>query len=305
MIPNFDTTWPVILYVAGLAVCAVVALVMSFHVKRIEDVDAASSKADLFGIISMLYFLAGGLTSMIVTVILSNSLLIPLVAIGITFAAIFAAVIYADGAPSKDDSDELQGFANLRAWAIFLSVNAVLLGVFLTMFAPSLPKVFFYSADGTKVVTFYRGDGYSPLESEVRNPLVGAVNVKTSGRYETTNDPAYEWVERTGDGEVRSMYRKPRSDFGAYLLLDSTDETPVNTWVSDVEVVSDLKPGEAPYVVHHISFEVPKSYDGNAPICTRYHSDRSNCSVNAKGAGSKATIHIPEGSYNEYVKVSS
>lgn len=305
MIPNFDTTWSVILYVVGLAVCAVVALVMSFRVKRIEDVEAASSKADLFGTIFVIYFLAGGLASMIVTVILSNSLLIPLTAIGITFAAILAAGIYVDGAPSKDDSGELQGFATLRAWAIFLSVNAALLGGFLTMFAPSLSKVFFYSADGTKVVTFYRGDGYSPLESEVRNPLVGAVNVKTSGRYETTNDPAYEWVERTGDGEVRSMYRKPRSDFGAYLLLDSTDETPVNTWVSDVEVVSDLKPGEAPYVVHQISFEVPNSYDGKTPICTRYHSDRSNCSVNAKGAGSKATIHIPEGSYNEYVKVSS
>lgn len=305
MIPNFDTTWPVILYVVGLAVCAVVALVMSFRVKRIEDVDAASGKADLFGTIFVIYFLAGGLASMIVTVILSNSLLVPLTAIGIAFAAIFAAVIYVDGAPSKDDSDELQGFATLRACAIFLSVNAALLGGFLMIFAPSLPKVFFYSADGTKVVTFYRGDGYSPLESEVRNPLVGAVNVKTSGRYETTNDPAYEWVERTGDGEVRSMYRKPSSDFGAYLLLDSTDETPVNTWVSDVEVVSDLKPGQAPYVVHQISFEVPKSYDGKTPICTRYHSDRSNCSVNAKGAGSKATIHIPEGSYNEYVKVSS
>jgi hypothetical protein len=305
MIPNFDTTWSVILYVVGLAVCAVVALVMSFRVKRIEDVEAASSKADLFGTIFVIYFLAGGLASMIVTVILSNSLLVPLTAIGIAFAAIFAAVIYVDGAPSKDDSDELQGFATLRACAIFLSVNAALLGGFLMIFAPSLPKVFFYSADGTKVVTFYRGDGYSPLESEVRNPLVGAVNVKTSGRYETTNDPAYEWVERTGDGEVRSMYRKPSSDFGAYLLLDSTDETPVNTWVSDVEVVSDLKPGEAPYVVHQISFEVPKSYDGKTPICTRYHSDRSNCSVNAKGAGSKATIHIPEGSYNEYVKVSS
>lgn len=142
MIPNFDATWPVILYVVGLAVCAVVALVMSFRVKRIEDVDAANGKADLFGIISTLYFLAGGLASMIVTVILSNSLLIPLTAIGIAFAAIFAAVVYADGAPSKDDSDELQGFANLRAWAIFLSVNAVLLGVFLMMFAPSLPKVF-------------------------------------------------------------------------------------------------------------------------------------------------------------------
>jgi hypothetical protein len=305
MIPNFDTTWSVILYVVGLAVCAVVALVMSFRVKRIEDVEAASSKADLFGTIFVIYFLAGGLASMIVTVILSNSLLVPLTAIGIAFAAIFAAVIYVDGAPSKDDSDELQGFATLRACAIFLSVNAALLGGFLMIFAPSLPKVFFYSADGTKVVTFYRGDGYSPLESEVRNPLVGAVNVKTSGRYETTNDPAYEWVERTGDGEVRSMYRKPSSDFGAYLLLDSTDETPVNTWVSDVEVVSDLKPGEAPYVVHQISFEVPKSYDGKTPICTRYHSDRSNCSVNAKGAGSKATIHIPEDSYNEYVKVSS
>lgn len=305
MIPNFDTTWSVILYVVGLAVCAVVALVMSFRVKRIEDVEAASSKAALFGTIFVIYFLAGGLASMIVTVILSNSLLVPLTAIGIAFAAIFAAVIYVDGAPSKDDSDELQGFATLRACAIFLSVNAALLGGFLMIFAPSLPKVFFYSADGTKVVTFYRGDGYSPLESEVRNPLVGAVNVKTSGRYETTNDPAYEWVERTGDGEVRSMYRKPSSDFGAYLLLDSTDETPVNTWVSDVEVVSDLKPGEAPYVVHQISFEVPKSYDGKIPICTRYHSDRSNCSVNAKGAGSKATIHIPEGSYNEYVKVSS
>lgn len=304
MIPNFDATWPVILYVVGLAVCAVVALVTSFRVKRIEDVDAASGKADLFGIISTLYFLAGGLASMIVTVILSNSLLIPLTAIGITFAAIFAAVIYADGAPTKDDSDELQGFATLRAYAIFLSVNAALLGGFTMIFSPSLPKVFFYSADDTKVITFYRGDGYSPLESEVKNPLVGTVNVKTSGRYETTNDPAYEWVERTGDGEVRSMYRKPSSDFGAYLL-DGTDETPVNTWVSDVEVVSDLKPGEAPYVVHQISFEVPKSYDGNTPICTRHHSDRSKCSVNAKGAGSKATIHIPEGSYNEYVKVSS
>lgn len=301
MIPNFDATWPVILYVVGLAVCAVVALVMSFRAKRIEDVDAASGKADLFGIISTLYFLAGGLASMIVTVILSHSLLIPLTAIGITFAAIFAAVIYADGAPSKDDSDELQGFATLRAWAIFLSVNAALLGGFTMIFSPSLPKVFFYSADGTKVITFYRGDGYSPLESEVKNPLVGTVNVKTSGRYETTNDPAYEWVERTGDGEVRSMYRKPSSVF----LLDSTDETPVNTWVSDVEVVPDLKPGEAPYVVHQISFEVPKSYDGKTPICTRYHSDRSKCSVNAKGAGSKATIHIPEGSYNEYVQVSS
>ncbi len=304
MIPNFDATLPVILYVVGLAVCAVVALVMSFRVKRIEDVDAASGKADLFGIISTLYFLAGGLASMIVTVILSNSLLIPLTAIGIAFAAIFAAVIYADGAPTKGDSDELQGFATLRACAIFLSVNAALLGGFTMIVSPSLPKVFFYSADGTKVVTFYRGDGYSPLESEVKNPLVGTVNVKTSGRYETTNDPAYEWVERTANGEVRSMYRKPSSDFGAHLLLDGTDDTPVNTWVSDVEVVSDLKPGDEPYVVHQISFEVPKSYDGKTPICTRYHSDRSKCSVNAKGAGLKATIHIPEGSYNEYVKVS-
>ena len=305
MVPNFDALWPVVLYLAGLAVCIIVATVLYFRVRRIDDAVVARGKAENIEYVVWIYGLGGGLLSLVVSSILTQSLLLLVVAFVAGFIALAVTCAYACTQPTMGDGYRLQGFAMIRTWIVFTLVYGALFAGVLSMIAPSLPKTFFYSADGTKTVTYYRGDGFTPVEYEVRNALVGVVSVKTSGKFVSAGDPVYEWVERTSGGEVRPIYKKSSGDLGAYVLMVSAlDETPADTWVNNVEVVSDLKPGEAPYVVHQITYTVPNSYDGKSPLCTRYHSSQTKCPVNVDSVSTKATIHIPEGSYDQYVKVS-
>jgi hypothetical protein len=305
MIPNFDALWPVVLYLAGLAVCIVIAVITSFRVRRIDDAVVARGKAENIEYVFWIYVPVGGFAALVVSSILTQGLVLPVVAFVAGFIALAVTCAYVCTQPTMSDGYSLQGFAMIRTWVVFMLVYGVLFAGVLSMIAPSLPKTFFYSADGTKTVTYYRGDGFAPVEHEVRNELVGVVSVKTSGKFVSAGDPVYEWVERTSGGEVRPIYKKSSGDLGAYVLMVSAlDETPVDTWVNNVEVVSDLKPGEAPYVVHQITYTVPNSYDGKSPLCTRYHSSQTKCSVNVDSVSTKATIHIPEGSYDQYVKVS-
>lgn len=305
MIPNFDALWPVVLYLAGLAVCIVIAVITSFRVRRIDDAVVARGKAENIEYVFWIYVPVGGFAALVVSSILTQGLVLPVVAFVAGFIALAVTCAYVCTQPTMSDGYSLQGFAMIRTWVVFMLVYGVLFAGVLSMIAPSLPKTFFYSADGTKAVTHYRGDGFTPVEHEVRNELVGVVSVKTSDRFVSAGDPVYEWVERTSGGEVRPIYKKSSGDLGAYVLMVSAlDETPVDTWVNNVEVVSDLKPGEAPYVVHQITYKVPNSYDGKSPLCTRYHSSKTRCSVNVDSVSTKATIHIPEGSYDQYVKVS-
>ena len=305
MVPNFDALWPVVLHLAGLAVYVVVATVLYFRVRRIDDAVVARGKAENIEYAFWIYGLGGGFLSLVVSSILTQSLVLPVVAFVAGFIALAVTCAYACTQPTMSNGYSLQGLALLRTWVVFTLVYGTLFAGVLSMIAPALPKTFFYSADGTKTVTFYRGDGFTPVEREVRNELVGVVSVHTSGRDVTAGDPVYEWVERTDGGELRPIYKKSSGDLGAYVLMVSTlNETPADTWVGNVEVVSDLKPGEAPYVVHQITYKVPNSYDGKSPLCTRYHSSQTRCSVNVDSVSTKATIHIPEGSYDQYVKVS-
>lgn len=305
MVPNFDALWPVVLYLAGLAVCIIVATVLYFRVRRIDDAVVARNKAENIEYVFWIYVPVGGFASLVVSSILTQGLVLPVVAFVAGFVALAVTCAYVYTQPTMSDGYSLQGFAIIRTWIVFMLVYGALFAGVLSMIAPSLSKTFFYSADGTKTVTHYRGDGFTPVEHEVRNELVGVVSVKTSDRFATAGDPVYEWVERTSGGEVRPIYKKSSGDLGAYVLMVSAlDETPADTWVNNVEVVSDLKPGEAPYVVHQITYTVPNSYDGKSPLCTRYHSSQTKCPVNVDSVSTKATIHIPEGSYDQYVKVS-
>lgn len=305
MVPNFDALWPVVLYLAGLVVCIIVATVLYFRIRQIDDAVVARNKAENIEYVFWIYVPVGGFASLVVSSILTQGLVLPVVAFVAGFVALAVTCAYVYTQPTMSDGYSLQGFAIIRTWIVFMLVYGALFAGVLSMIAPSLPKTFFYSADGTKAVTHYRGDGFTPVEHEVRNELVGVVSVKTSDRFATAGDPVYEWVERTSGGEVRPIYKKSSGDLGAYVLMVSAlDETPVDTWVNNVEVVSDLKPGEAPHVVHQITYKVPNSYDGKSPLCTRYHSSQTRCSVNVDSVSTKATIHIPEGSYDQYVKVS-
>lgn len=305
MIPNFDALWPVVLYLAGLAACIIVATVLSFRIRRIDDAVVARGKAENIEYAFWIYVPVGGFASLVVSSILTQGLVLPVVAFVAGFIALAVTCAYVYTQPTMSDGYSLQGFAMIRTWVVFMLVYGVLFAGILSMIAPSLPKTFFYSADDTKTVTYYRGDGFTPVEHEVRNELVGVVSVKTSGKFVSAGDPVYEWVERTSGGEVRPIYKKSSGDLGAYVLMMSNlDETPADTWVNNVEVVSDLKPGEAPYATHQITYKVPNSYDGKSPLCTRYHSSQTKCSVNVDSVSTKATIHIPEGSYDQYVKVS-
>lgn len=305
MIPNFDALWPVVLYLAGLVACIIVATVLYFRIRQIDDAVVARGKAENIEYVFWIYVPVGGFAALVVSSILTQGLVLPVVAFVAGFIALAVTCAYVCTQPTMSDGYSLQGFAMIRTWIVFMLVYGALFAGVLSMIAPSLPKTFFYSADGTKAVTHYRGDGFTPVEHEVRNELVGVVSVKTSDRFVSAGDPVYEWVERTSGGEVRPIYKKSSGDLGAYVLMVSAlDETPVDTWVNNVEVVSDLKPGEAPYVVHQITYKVPNSYDGKSPLCTRYHSSKTRCSVNVDSVSTKATIHIPEGSYDQYVKVS-
>lgn len=306
MIPNFDVLWSMVFYIVGMILCAVFAVFASFRVGRGRNEDAAREKADTIAGAIFMYLLIGGVASLAIVSVLSASLVMPITVFGVTFVSMFAAAAYASMSPQMEYGTELKGPASLRTWAVFLMVQACLLAVAVVLLAPSMPKAFFHATDdNTKTVTFYRGDGFTPLEKEVRNQLVGTISVKASGKHDPADDFEYDWVERTINGEVRAVHKSTSKDFISFVVLgDNTDDTPADTWVGDVEVVADLKPDESPYVVHEISFKVDKSYDGKTPICAKYHSVRTKCSVNAKGAGTKATIHIPNGSYNQYVKVS-
>lgn len=305
MIPNFDALWPVVLYLAGLVVCIIVATVLYFRIRQIDDAVVARGKAENIEYVFWIYVPVGGFASLVVSSILTQGLVLPVVAFVAGFVALAVTCAYVYTQPTMSDGYSLQGFAMIHTWIVFMLVYGALFAGVLSIIAPSLPKTFFYSADGTKTVTHYRGDGFTPEEHEVRNELVGVVSVKTSDRFATAGDPVYEWVERTSGGEVRPIYKKSSGDLGAYVLMVSAlDETPADTWVNNVEVVSDLKPGEAPYVVHQITYTVPNSYDGKSPLCTRYHSSQTKCPVNVDSVSTKATIHIPEGSYDQYVKVS-
>lgn len=305
MVPNFDALWPVVLYLAGLVVCIIVATVLYFRIRQIDDAVVARNKAENIEYVFWIYVPVGGFASLVTSSILTQGLVLPVVAFVAGFVALAVTCAYVYTQPTMSDGYSLQGFAIIRTWIVFMLVYGALFAGVLSMIAPSLPKTFFYSADGTKAVTHYRGDGFTPAEHEVRNELVGVVSVKTSDRFVSAGDPVYEWVERTSGGEVRPIYKKSSGDLGAYVLMVSAlDETPVDTWVNNVEVVSDLKPGEAPYVAHQITYKVPNSYDGKSPLCTRYHSSKTRCSVNVDSVSTKATIHIPEGSYDQYVKVS-
>lgn len=305
MVPNFDALWPVVLYLAGLVVCIIVATVLYFRIRQIDDAVVARNKAENIEYVFWIYVPVGGFASLVVSSILTQGLVLPVVAFVAGFVALAVTCAYVYTQPTMSDGYSLQGFAIIRTWIVFMLVYGALFAGVLSMIAPSLPKTFFYSADGTKAVTHYRGDGFTPEEHEVRNELVGVVSVKTSGKFVSVGDPVYEWVERTSGGEIRPIYKKSSGDLGAYaLMMSNLDETPADTWVSNVEVVSDLKPDEAPYVVHQITYTVPSSYDEKSPLCTRYHSSQTKCSVNVDSVSTKATIHIPEGSYDQYVKVS-
>lgn len=146
------------------------------------------------------------------------------------------------------------------------------------------------STSRDRVVVRYQDASGNYHDSVQRNALVGQVREvrKDEGQVE------YQWGEASIHGGNAVMP----------ISSDSKDSR------SRVEIVDDLLTGEAPYVVREVSIERYVGTRDDAPLCLgqdvqlRKSPDCTLGSINAKVQGIRNIIHIPAGSYTQYVKVS-
>lgn len=149
----------------------------------------------------------------------------------------------------------------------------------------------------SKTVAAYRGDRLAPSDTEVKSELIGLITHKTSGDSNTTeNNPYYSWQERTGDGEIRNMYKRQN-----YVFYGDNSNTAINLHVEEVQIVEDLEPGTTPYIIHQVIYTVPATYKDGEPLCTASKVKTDGCTQNAWADHTKATIHLPKGTYATYV----
>lgn len=149
----------------------------------------------------------------------------------------------------------------------------------------------------SKTVTTYRGDRLTPSGTEAKSELVGLITHKTSGDSNTTEkNPYYSWQERTGDGEIRNMYKRQN-----YVFYGDNSNTAINLHVEEVQIVEDQEPGTAPYIIHQVIYTVPATYKDGEPLCTASKVKTDGCTQNAWADHTKATIHLPKGTYATYV----
>lgn len=146
------------------------------------------------------------------------------------------------------------------------------------------------SASEDRVVVRYQDASGNYHDSVQRNALVGQVSEvrKDDGQVE------YQWGESSVQGGNVTV---PMSG-------DSKDSH------SRVEIVDDLQAGEAPYVVREVTIERFVGARDDAPLCLgldvqlRKSPDCTFKDINAKVQGARSVIHIPAGSYTQYVKAS-
>lgn len=148
-----------------------------------------------------------------------------------------------------------------------------------------------------KTVAAYRGDRHAPSDTEAKSELIGLITHKTSGDSNTTEkNPYYSWQERTGDGEIRNMYKRQ-----SYVFYGDNSNTAINLHVEEVQIVEDQEPGTTPYIIHQVIYTVPATYKDGEPLCTASKVKVDGCTQNAWADHTKATIHLPKGTYATYV----
>lgn len=148
-----------------------------------------------------------------------------------------------------------------------------------------------------KTVAVYRGDRLTPSDTEVKSELIGLITHKTSGDSNTTEkNPYYSWQERTSDGEIRNMYKRQN-----YVFYGDKSNTAINLHVEEVQIVEDQEPDTAPYIIHQVIYTVPTTYKDGEPLCTASKVQTDGCTQNAWADHTKATIHLPKGTYATYV----
>lgn len=148
-----------------------------------------------------------------------------------------------------------------------------------------------------KTVAVYRGDRLTPSDTEAKSELIGLITHKTSGDSNTTEkSPYYSWQERTSDGEIRNMYKRQN-----YVFYGDNSNTAINLHVEEVQILEDLEPGTAPYIIHQVIYTVPATYKDGEPLCTAFRVKTDGCTQNAWADHAKATIHLPKGTYATYV----
>lgn len=146
------------------------------------------------------------------------------------------------------------------------------------------------STSHDRVVVRYQDASGNYHDSVQRNALVGQVREvrKDEGQVE------YQWGEASIHG-------------GNAVIPISSDSKDSR---SRVEIVDDLQAGEAPYVVREVTIERFVGTRDDAPLCLgldvqlRKSPDCTLGTINAKFHGTRSIIHIPAGSYTQYVKAS-
>lgn len=148
-----------------------------------------------------------------------------------------------------------------------------------------------------KTVAVYRGDRLTPSDTEAKSELIGLITHKTSGDSNTTEkNPYYSWQERTSDGEIRNMYKRQN-----YAFYGDNSNTAINLHVEEVQIIEDQEPGTNPYIIHQVIYTVPATYKDGEPLCTASKVKTDGCTQNAWADHTKATIHLPKGTYATYV----
>lgn len=182
----------------------------------------------------------------------------------------------------------------LVARAIFCGTHLVTAAIALNLAQPYTMSA--TPPDLDHEITVYRADKLTPSMEEIKLELEGKVSKHYSGT-RIFNDAYYEyrWVVRTPDGETRKM-QLPYYDPG------NTTSKKVNS-ADRTEIIADLNPGEKPYVVDKMVLTVPESYKEGDKLCFKQVDTRNEtCKQNAWLKSTVSTIHIPKGSYAEYVE---
>lgn len=180
-------------------------------------------------------------------------------------------------------------------FAGFVFTHVVLLLVAAAHTTPYTPEA--SKPSDNKTVAAYRGDRLTPSGAEAKSELVGLITHKTSGDSNTTEkNPYYSWQERTGDGEIRNMYKRQ-----SYVFYGDDSNTAINLHVEEVQIVEDQEPGTSPYIIHQVIYTVPATYKDGEPLCTASKVKVDGCTQNAWADHTKATIHLPKGTYATYV----
>lgn len=182
----------------------------------------------------------------------------------------------------------------LVARAIFCGTHLVTAIIALNLAQPYTMSV--TPPDIDREITVYRADNLTPSMEGAKLELEGKVSKHYSGnRLFSDGYYEYKWAVRTPNGETRKMQ-------SPYYDPNNTTSKKVNS-ADRVEIVADLNPGEKPYVVDKMVLTVPGSYKDGEKLCFKQVDvPNETCKQNAWVKSTVSTIHIPKGSYTEYVE---